>query len=181
MATSPAVGFDYAALLRGSLIGLVRGLVERVAEDGFPGDHHFLLTFGTREPGVEMSAQLRKRFPEEITIVLQHQFWNLSASDDGFRVTLRFGGQPEPLVVPWTALRGFADPSCDFGLRLQAPTPADSGGASGTEEMGDEPPRRPARPTAVPAVAEEAPEAAPQDSGNVLAFSARKRKRDDKA
>lgn len=181
MATSVATGFDYPALLRASLIGLVRGLIERVAEDGFPGDHHFLLTFGTDEPGVEMSARLKKRFPEEITVVLQHQFWNLTTNDEGFKVTLRFGGQPEPLAVPWSALRGFADPSCEFGLRLQTP-PADAEGVSETEEAGE------AGPTEVtdtpdataPTAADDAAEAAPRESGNVLAFSARKRNQEDK-
>ncbi len=174
MASSPVAGFDYKALLRGSLISLVRGLIERVAEDGFPGDHHFLLTFGTSEPGVEMSASLRKRFPEEITIVLQHQFWNLTANDEGFKVTLRFGGKPEPLTVPWAALRGFADPSCDFGLRLQSA--ADSGVASPRDDAPqDEAPQSQAT------AATGAAEPAPKDGGNVLAFSARKRSGDGQA
>ena len=113
------VGFDYPALLGRSLLGMVRELIERVAREGFPGDHHFLLTFGTNEPGVVMSHRLRQRFPEEMTIVLQHQFWNLGTDEGAFWVTLRFGGNPEPLTVPWAALRGFADPSADFGLRFQ--------------------------------------------------------------
>lgn len=175
MATSTTVGFDYPALLRGSLIGLVRGLIERVAEDGFPGDHHFLLTFGTSEPGVEMSARLRKRYPEEISIVLQHQFWNLQADASGFKVTLRFGGTPEPLTVPWSALRAFADPSAGFGLRLQ--TDGDALGESETDEPGGEgasPSDAPISEAAI--VAAEPADSDTKDAGNVLAFSARKRR-----
>jgi hypothetical protein len=178
VAHSPVVGFDYPVLLRGALVGLIRGLIDRVAEDGFPGDHHFLLTFGTSEPGVEMSARLRQRFPDEITIVLQHQFWNLQADGEGFKVTLRFGGTPEPLTVPWAALRAFADPSSGFGLRLQADV--DAHGEPETDEAGDEEadeslgPAAPAAETAV--VAAEPADSDTKDVGNVLAFSARKRR-----
>jgi hypothetical protein len=172
VANSPVVGFDYPVLLRGALVGLIRGLIERVAEEGFPGDHHFLLTFGTTEPGVEMSARLRQRFPTEITIVLQHQFWNLQADGEGFKVTLRFGGNPEPLTVPWSALRAFADPSSGFGLRLQADVEAHD--ESEADEPGDEPSTAPVAEAAI--VAAEPADADTKDAGNVLAFSARKRR-----
>jgi len=172
VANSPVVGFDYPVLLRGALVGLIRGLIERVAEEGFPGDHHFLLTFGTSEPGVEMSARLRQRFPEEITIVLQHQFWNLAADGDGFKVTLRFGGNPEPLTVPWSALRAFADPSSGFGLRLQAEVEAHD--ESEADESGDQPSTAPVAEAAI--VPAEPADADTKDAGNVLAFSARKRR-----
>lgn len=176
MAPSPVAGFDYPILLRGALVGLIRGLIERVAEEGFPGDHHFLLTFGTSEPGVEMSPRLRKRYPEEMTIVLQHQFWNLVADDQGFKVTLRFGGNPEPLTVPWAALRAFADPSSGFGLRLQVD--ADAHGESEAEESGDEGAGVPAAPPADAdaVVAAEPTGSETKDAGNILAFSARKRR-----
>lgn len=153
--TAPPGGFDYPALLRGSLIGVVRGLIERVAQEGFPGDHHFLLTFGTSDPGVVMSARLKKRYPEEMTIVLQHQFWNLGADDLAFQVTLRFSGNPEPLTVPWAALRAFADPSVGFGLRLQAAV-----------DEGKE----------LVAAESEGSEPAPKAAGNVLAFGAHRRR-----
>ena len=181
MVNSPVVGFDYPLLLRGALVGLVRRLIERVAEDGFPGDHHFLLTFGTSESGVEMSPRLRKRFPEEMTIVLQHQFWNLVADDNGFKVTLRFGGNPEPLTVPWSALRAFADPSSGFGLRLQAD--ADAHGESEADEPGEEqanpldaPVAEAAVVAAEPADSDSPADPGTKDAGNVLAFSARKRR-----
>ena len=175
MAHSPVVGFDYPVLLRGALAGLIRALIERVAEEGFPGDHHFLLTFATTEPGVEMSPRLRKRYAEEMTIVLQHQFWNLTADDHGFKVTLRFGGNPEPLTVPWSALRAFADPSSGFGLRLQ--TDVDAHGESEVGESGDEGAEPSAAPVAEAAVvAAEPTDSDAKDAGNVLAFSARKRR-----
>lgn len=176
MAPSPVAGFDYPILLRGALVGLIRGLIERVAEEGFPGDHHFLLTFGTTESGVEMSPRLRKRYPEEMTIVLQHQFWNLTADDDGFKVTLRFGGNPEALTVPWSALRAFADPSSGFGLRLQADVEAS--GESETEESGDEEADASAAPVAEAdaVVAAEPSGSETKDAGNIIAFSARKRR-----
>jgi hypothetical protein len=123
-------GFDYAALVRAALRDVVRGVLARAADEGLPGDHHFYLTFGTGDDGVELAPRLRRQFPDEMTIVLQHQYWNLTVDESGFAVTLRFGGAPERLVVPWAALRSFADPSVGFGLQLQpAPVPADSGQA----------------------------------------------------
>jgi hypothetical protein len=135
---------DYAALVRGALLGMVRGLLARAGADGLPGDHHFYLTFGTLEPGVEMSPQLRRQYREEMTVVLQHQFWNLVVNDDGFSVTLRFGGKPERLTVPWPALRAFADPSASFGLRLAAGAPEE--GALDEPSPGSDGPARAAGP-----------------------------------
>ena len=107
---------------------MVRGLLTRAAAEGLPGDHHFYLTFGTTAPGVGIAPRLRHQYPEEMTIVLQHQFWDLSVDGDAFSVTLRFGASSERLTVPFLALRAFADPSCGFGLRLApetaAPAPA---------------------------------------------------------
>jgi hypothetical protein len=163
------VGFDYAALLRGSLVGMVRELIERVAREGFPGDHHFLLTFGTHEPGVVMSPRLRQRYPEEMTIVLQHQFWDLGTDGDAFWVTLRFAGSPEPLTVPWAALRGFADPSADFGLRFQAPP--DAASEPSAPEPGEEEPR-----SDVSAAKSDPSEPAPKVADNVIDFGAHRRR-----
>jgi hypothetical protein len=123
-------GFDYPALMTDALAGLVRRVLARVADEGLPGEHHFFLTFGTSDEGVELPAALRRQFPAEMTIVLQHQFWNLAVDDAGFTVTLRFGGRPERVVVPWGALRAFADPSAEFGFRLRA-------GAKETEEAAE--------------------------------------------
>lgn len=132
--------FDYPELLHAALLGVVREVLGRAAAAGLPGDHHFYLTFGTKEPGVGLSAPLAKQHPEEMTIVLQHQYWNLSVDDGGFSVTLRFGGKPERLVVPWEALRSFVDPSVGFGLRL-SPAAEDkaSAGPAASREPGGAP------------------------------------------
>ena len=133
--------FHYPELLHTALLGVVRDVLGRAAATGLPGDHHFYLTFGTQEPGVGVPARLLKQHPEEMTIVIQHQYWNLGVDDDGFTVTLRFDGKPERLVVPWEALRAFVDPSVGFGLRL---SPA----ADEAAPAGAAPPREP---TAAPA------------------------------
>lgn len=158
-------GIDYAALMREALHGVVRRALALAATEGLPGDHHFYLTFGSSDEGVELPAALRRQFPDEITIVLQHQFWNLVVDDAGFSVTLRFGGAPERLVVPWPALRAFADPSVGFGLRLQ-PVPDDA--------EGETPPEVPAEPSPPAAGSPE-----PGDAGegsNVVDFGAFRRR-----
>jgi len=118
-AEPPTAGFDYPALLRVSLIGLIRQVLRAAAEAGLPGDHHFFLTFKTQAEGTSLSSRLLRQHPEEMTIVLQHQFQDLEVADDRFSVTLRFGGVPERLSVPFEALTAFVDPSVGFGLRLQ--------------------------------------------------------------
>lgn len=130
--TPPTAGFDYPLLLRGALLGLIRDLLRRIADEGFPGDHHFYLTFRTDAHGVVLSAAQRQRFPQEMTIVLQHQYWNLEVGDEAFSVTLRFGGDPERLTIPFAALTGFVDPPASFGLRLDAT--AEKEGPSVTQE-----------------------------------------------
>lgn len=155
--STPAL--DYPALMRAALVGVVRGVLARVADEGLPGDHHFFLTFGTEEDGVEVPQALRKQFPDEITIVLQHQFWNLTVDDAGFAVTLRFAGKPERLVVPWPALRAFVDPSVEFGFRLQP--------AKGEDEDGP----ATAKPASGATAASPSPDA-PTD-GKVVAFRRR--------
>ncbi len=112
-------GIDYTALMRAALLDVVRQVLAHAAASGLPGDHHFLLSFGSAEQGVVLPQRLRRQFPEEMTIVLQHQFSGLEVDEGGFSVTLRFAGAPERLVVPWPALRTFADPSVGFGLRLR--------------------------------------------------------------
>ena len=113
----PAI--DYTALMGAALLGVVRQILARTAASGLPGDHHFLLSFGTAEAGVVIPPRLLRQFPDEMTVVLQHQFWGLEVDEGGFSVSLRFGGTPERLFVPWPALRSFADPSVGFGLRLR--------------------------------------------------------------
>lgn len=99
--------------------GLIANILRDVAENGLPGEHHFFITFDTRVEGVEMADWLRDRYPEEMTIVIQHWFDNLTVDEDGFTITLNFGNSPEPLRIPFDALRTFVDPSVEFGLRFE--------------------------------------------------------------
>jgi hypothetical protein len=114
----PAI--DYPGLVTTALKGVLREVLRRAAEAGFPGDHHLFISFRTRVPGVTLPTRLRKEFPEEMTIVLQHQFWGLAVDEEAFSVQLRFGGVLEGLRVPWDALVAFADPSVPFGLSFEA-------------------------------------------------------------
>ena len=99
--------------------GLIQEVLTGVSEHGLPGDHHFFITFDTREDGVEMADWLRERYPEEMTIVIQSWFENLIIDDEGFGITQNFSNSPEPLRIPFDALRTFVDPSVEFGLRFE--------------------------------------------------------------
>lgn len=114
---------NYPRLLQQAVLGVVRQALRVAADDGLPGEHHFYLTFRTDAPGVRIPAFLRQRFPEEMTIVIQHQYWNLAVDEDCLAVTLRFGGAPEHLQIPFAALTAFADPSVSFGLRFDNAEP----------------------------------------------------------
>lgn len=129
---------QYPALIDQAMRGVVRDVLRRVQSTGLPGEHHFYISFLTQFPGVRMSEQLRSRYPKEITIVLQHQYWDFKVEDANFTVTLSFGGVPEKLLVPFAALTAFADPSIKFGLQFQ---PAD---APDSEEVRTEQPTPPA-------------------------------------
>src|SRR6187455_2410666 len=100
------------------VVGRVLGEVER--SGGLPGEHHFYITFRTRLPGVEIPKHLLDRFPEEMTIVIQHRFWDLKVEQDAFAVGLSFGGVPASLRVPFAAVTDFVDPAVDFSLKFQA-------------------------------------------------------------
>lgn len=112
----------YDVLVQDALRGVVRKVMREVAEGGLPGEHHFYIAFDTTAPGVRMSSRLRQQHPEEMTVVLQHQFWDLAVSDNGFEVGLSFGGVPERLLVPFAAVKGFFDPSVQFGLQFDPAT-----------------------------------------------------------
>ena len=112
---------DYPALMHRAMRGLIRDVLSEVAEHGLPGNHHFFITFGTLHPDVEIADWLSDRFPEEMTIVMQHWFDGLEVGEEGFSVTLNFGDAPEPLYIPFDAIRTFVDPSVEFGLRFEAP------------------------------------------------------------
>jgi hypothetical protein len=102
-----------------ALRGLVRDVLSETAKKGLPGEHHFYISFDTRAEGVRLSPRLREQYPEEMTIVLQHQFWDLKVTDDGFEVGLSFGGVPERLAVPFAAVKSFVDPSVQFALQFE--------------------------------------------------------------
>ncbi len=105
---------DYEALVQEALRGLVRAVLLRVAQSGLPGSHHFYIAFDTQAPGVTISRRLKERYPTEMTIVLQHRFWDLEVNDDGFEVKLTFDSIPERLVVPFRAIKVFYDPSVPY-------------------------------------------------------------------
>ena len=121
----------YDLLTQHALRGVVRSVLTETAKKGLPGDHHFYISFDTRADGVRLSDRLRAQYPDEMTIILQHQFWDLKVNEDGFEVGLSFGGVPERLSVPFEAINGFFDPSVQFGLQFEEvtegeerPTPA---------------------------------------------------------
>ncbi len=108
----------YDVLTQKALLAVVRDALNVAAKEGLPGEHHFYISFKTEAPGVDISDRLKSQYPEEMTIVLQHQFWDLKVGEDGFSVGLSFDKTPERLVVPYSALVGFFDPSVQFGLQF---------------------------------------------------------------
>ncbi len=109
----------YDLLVQEALRGVVKRVLVDASQHGLPGEHHFFISFRTKSPGVQISTRLLERHPEEMTIVLQHQFWDLTVTDSGLEVGLSFGGIPEKLIVPFDAMSGFWDPSVDFGLKFE--------------------------------------------------------------
>jgi uncharacterized protein len=110
---------DYGNLMHRAMRGLIQEVLTDVSANGLPGQHHFFITFDTMHPDVEIADWLSDRYPGEMTIVLQHWFANLDVGDDGFAVTLNFGDNPEPLFIPYDAIKTFVDPSVEFGLRFE--------------------------------------------------------------
>jgi hypothetical protein len=109
----------YDLLAQEALRGVVRTVLSDAAKNGLPGDHHFFVTFDTCAEGVRLSQRMRAQYPKEMTIILQHQFWDLAVGEDSFEVGLSFGGVPERLSIPFAAVRGFFDPSVEFGLQFE--------------------------------------------------------------
>lgn len=108
----------YDVLAQEALRGVVRKVLIEVGKTGLPGEHHFFISFLTRSPGVKISERLLAQYDKEMTIVLQNQFWDLKVGDTGFEVGLSFDGQPELLIVPFASIKGFFDPSVQFGLQF---------------------------------------------------------------
>ena len=123
----------YDKMVEAALRGVVREALARTVANGLPGAHHFYITFKTGFDGVEMPASLRAQHADDMTIVLEHQFWDLNVEEDRFGVTLSFAGKPERLVIPFEAILSFADPAVKFGLQFQQVTAAN-------EQPEDQPP-----------------------------------------
>ncbi len=159
----PTDKIRYDLLVQEALRGVMRKVLGDAARDGMPGEHHFFVTFRTDAPGVRISDRTKERFPEEITIILQHQFWDLSVTEFGFEVGLSFSNVPERLSVPWEAVTGFFDPSVDFGLKFELQDPEPEVGANDTEPT----PRLSAVPAAKPARAEKTPRGAGSEPAEI--------------
>ena len=146
----------YDLLVQDALKGVVRKVLGDAAKHGLSGDHHFYVSFRTDFPGVRISNRLREKYPQDMTIVLQHQYWDLAVTESGFEVGLSFSGVPERLVVPYDAVIGFFDPSVQFGLKFElngaaetapAPVPAPAAARRGAaSEPAETPPRKPVVP-----------------------------------
>ena len=136
----------YDILVQDALRGVMKRILHEVGQTGLPGEHHFFITFDTLAPGVRISNRLRERYPEQMTIVLQFQFWDLKVSDHGFEIGLSFNDIAEKLVVPFSSVRGFYDPSVNFELEFDAPPVVE---ASAPLEIA--PPETPATPAEKPA------------------------------
>lgn len=135
MTSGPMI--DYEALAQDAMRGVVRTVLTRVAKDtALPGDHHFYISFDTQAPGIVLSKRLKEKYPQEMTIVLQHRFWDLSVNEDRFEVKLTFDGIPERLVVPFTALKVFFDPSVRYGLQFDEPDLGPETGGSPSDLAG---------------------------------------------
>ena len=119
--TPPVDEMNYEQLAHEALRGVVRSALERVLTDGLPGAHHFYITFKTRAPGVSVSPDILAKYPDEMTVVLQHQYDDLRVDADRFSVKLRFGGVPKVLAMPYSAITRFYDPSVQFLLQFEAP------------------------------------------------------------
>jgi hypothetical protein len=109
----------YDVLARDALRGVLRRVLTDAAERGLPGEHHFFITFLSTADGVKLSPRLLAQYPKEMTVILQHQFWDLVVTEERFEVGLSFGGIPERLVVPFSSIKSFFDPSVEFGLQFE--------------------------------------------------------------
>jgi uncharacterized protein len=158
----PVDHIRYDLLTQQALRSVVRTVLSDAAKHGLPGEHHFYISFDTRAPGVKVSQRLRAQYPEDMTIVLQHQFWDLAVTEQGFEVGLSFNGVPERLVVPFEAVKGFFDPSVQFGLQFEtAPEQAAAGEPAPAEAEEAKPARSAKKPAAEPAAQESEPSLPP--------------------
>ena len=141
----------YDVLARDALRGVLRKVLSDAAVHGLPGEHHFFITFISTAEGVKLSPRLLAQYPDEMTIILQHQFWDLVVHEDRFEVGLSFGGIPERLVVPFGAIKSFVDPSVQFGLQFE---PSDTAEPPAAKNLPAAAPAAATTPVAVPDAAE---------------------------
>ena len=173
----PTDHIRYDILAQEALRGVVRTVLADAAEKGLPGEHHFKITFATTAPGVRLSERMRAQYPEAMTIVLQHQFWDLAVSDEAFEVGLSFGGIPERLKVPFDAVTAFYDPAVEFGFQFETieteagertavGEPADQSAAPGNQSAAE--PSTPGALPAPPAAKPAEPKSGRQGGGEVV-------------
>jgi len=167
----------YDILAQEALRGVMRKVLAEVARTGLPGNHHFFITFLTGAPGVRISSRLRERYPEQMTIVIQFQYWDLKVSDTGFEVGLSFSDVPERLEIPFSAVRGFYDPSVNFELEFDVRTESEAEAAPAepvalAPEKKAEPKKKPASEKK----AEAAPEPAAGKGADVVSLDAFRKK-----
>jgi hypothetical protein len=160
----------YDVLARDALRGVLRRVLTDAAEHGLPGDHHFFITFLSRAEGVKLSPRLLAQYPEEMTVILQHQFWDLVVTEDRFEVGLSFGGVPERLVVPFNAIKSFFDPSVQFGLQFEASDGAAAAAPaeSPTSSLPAVPPAPSALPIGAPSAGNQDDAARPSEGAEVV-------------
>jgi hypothetical protein len=151
----------YDLLVQEALKGVVRKVLIDAGKEGLPGEHHFYISFRTDYPGVRLSQRMREKYPEEMTIVLQHQFWDLGVTEHTFEVGLSFSGAPERLLIPFDAVVGFFDPSVQFGLKFELNGDAQETSVAEPQE----PPKKPAIRSVKPQDGEAKPAALPAPRG----------------
>ena len=135
---------DYGSLMHDAMRGLIRKVLAQVEKEGLPGQHHFFITFASQHPGVELADWLVERFPETMTIVMQHWFADLEVGEAGFGVTLNFNDRPERMFIPYDAIRTFVDPSVEFGLKFETREEPDSPPPDGGDKAEEAEPEAPA-------------------------------------
>lgn len=136
---------DYGNLMHRAMRGLIQNVLTDVVAHGLPGQHHFFITFDTMHPDVEIADWLSDRYPDEMTVVMQHWFDNLEVTDEGFSVTLNFGDTPEPLYIPYDSIRTFVDPSVEFGLRFETQEEDDEGDIDDSDVLEPAPKDKPSK------------------------------------
>jgi uncharacterized protein len=147
----------YDILAQAALRGVVRTVLADAAKKGLPGEHHFKITFNTTAPGVRLSERMRSRYPQEMTIMLQHQFWDLAVSEHAFEVGLSFGGIPERVAVPFDAVTAFYDPAVQFGFQFEVIEGAAAGDTGAAPQTAEKPPAAAGGPGGEPSKADSLP------------------------